>query len=246
MFDQITFGERLKSYRKTKSFTQDEVAVKIGVSGQAVSKWEKGECLPDVYNLKLLARIYRTSIDDLLSIEDEKIEKVVEIIKIGEATFEVIPKPQTYLAGKILYAKDFGDIETALQSVNEALRWKACEKVESPVLPVCDITLSINFWMEESRRAMGFVRETTTRQQSEGIDVYTLPASLYIRAYTDKHTAQLLAKRKCEIWELFAYIRNYFMPAHGFKTSDNGAQEMEVFDTDEHKAGYAYMPVIRL
>lgn len=67
---------------------------------------------------------------------------------------------------------------------------------------------------------------------------------MYIRAYTDPSTAQLLAKEVCEIWELFAYIRDYFMPSHNFKMAENGAQEMEVFDTSEHKSGYAYMPVM--
>ena len=41
------------------------------------------------------------------------------------------------------------------------------------------------------------------------------------------------------------YIRNYFMPTHGFKMAENGAQEMEVFDTAAHTTGYAYMPVMR-
>ena len=66
------------------------------------------------------------------------------------------------------------------------------------------------------------------------------------RACTDKFTAQLMAKEQCEIWELFAYIRNYFMPNHGFKMAENGAQELEVFDTSEHKSGYAYLTVMRL
>lgn len=246
MFNLIALGEKLKNYRKAKSFTQDELAAKIGVSGQAVSKWEKGECLPDVYNIKLLARLYRVSIDNLLDIEDEETEKVVEIIKIGEATFEVVEKPETILAGKILYAKDFGSIDKALVSVDETQRWVTSGNVVDCILPVCDIILSVNFWLDETHRALGFVRETTAEQQPEGVDIYKMPASLYIRAYTDKYTAQLLTKKQCEIWELFAYIRNYFMPTHGFKTVENGAQEMEVFDTAEHKTGYAYMPVIRV
>jgi hypothetical protein len=36
------------------------------------------------------------------------------------------------------------------------------------------------------------------------------------------------------------------MPAQGFKMADNGAQEMEVYDTAEHKVGYVYMPVKRV
>jgi len=158
----------------------------------------------------------------------------------------VVEKPETVLAGKIVYAKDFGSMDRALRSVDEAQRWLACENVVDTVLPVCDITLSVNFWLAEAKRAMGFVRETTTKDQPQGVDIYVMPASLYIRAYTDENTARLLSKKQCQIWELFAYIRNFFMPAHGFEMNKNGAQEMEVFDTDEHNAGYAYMPVKRI
>lgn len=74
MFNQVTFGEKLKSIRKGSNLTQEEVAEKIGVSGQAVSKWEKGECLPDVYNLKLLGRLYHVSVDSLLETEPDVCE----------------------------------------------------------------------------------------------------------------------------------------------------------------------------
>lgn len=105
MFNQIDFGKRLREFRKRTNLTQKEAARKIGVSEQALSKWENGDCLPDVYNLRLLALVLHVSVD--------------------------------------------------------------------------------------------------------------------------------------------AYIRDYFMPAHGFKMAENGAQELEVFDTSEHKSGYAYMPVMR-
>lgn len=69
MFNQAAFGEKLKSHRKLNNLTQEEVAEKIGVSGQAVSKWEKGECLPDCYNLKMLGEVYQVSVDTLLDVE---------------------------------------------------------------------------------------------------------------------------------------------------------------------------------
>jgi len=245
MFDPIAFGENLRGHRKAKNLTQDEAAAKIGVSGQAVSKWEKGECLPDVYNLQMLGRLYRVSVDSLLDMDGG--ERVVETIQIGGAAFEIVEKPATILAGKIAYAKDFGDsIHNALESLPENQRWLACEKVTGCVQPVSDITLSVNFWHREKHRAIGFVRETTTETQPEGVDVYKMPASLYIRAYTSQAMVQLLTKQQCEIWELFAYIRRYFMPTHGFMENENGAQEMEVFDTAAHTAGFAYMPVVRV
>jgi len=246
MLDQIAFGERLKNHRKAKSLTQEEAAEKLGVSAQAVSKWEKGDCLPDVYNLKLLARLYRVSIDNLLDVENEGTEKVVETIRIGGAVFEIVEKSETILAGKIIYENETIDISQALDNFDENQRQIAFKSVIDPVLPVCDIHLSINFWKHGHRRGMGFMRETTAEKQPQEVDVFKMPASLFIRAYTDKNTAQLMTKQQCEIWELFAYIRNYFMPTHGFKMAGNGAQEMEVFDTAEHTTGYAYMPVLRI
>ena len=46
--------------------TQDELGARVGVSGQAVSKWESGECLPDCFNLKALGDVYGISLDILL------------------------------------------------------------------------------------------------------------------------------------------------------------------------------------
>lgn len=248
MFSQVDFGNRLRSFRKKKNFTQKEIAFRIGVSEQAVSKWENGECLPDVYNLKVLGQLLHIPVDTLLATEGDKFERVVETIKIGGAEFEIIEKPETILAGKIIYAKDYEDIDRfnhAIEAVTDEEKQRILGSIEENVLPITDIHLSVNFWLEEKSRAFGFVREVETKQQPEGVDVYTMPASLYIRAYTDRATAQLIAKEECEIWELFAYIRDFFMPAHGFRMADNGAQELEVFDSFEHRTGCAYMPVMR-
>ncbi len=249
MFNQVDFGKRVKSFRLRKNYSQKEIALRIGVSEQAVSKWENGECLPDVYNLKLLAQILHISVDSLLDTEIQNPEKIVETITIGGANFEIVEKPETLLAGKIIYAKNFANedsFNSAIDSLTEDDKQAAFEKLKETVLPIYDINLSVNFWLNFKQRAYGFVRGVTTEEQSDGIDVYKMPASLFIRAYTDKATSQLISKEQCEIWELFAYIRDYFMPSHGFKMADNGAQEMEVFDTFDHKTGYAYMPVERI
>lgn len=211
--------------------------------------WENGECLPDVYNLKLLAQILHISVDSLLDTEMQSPEKIIEIIKIGEANFEIVEKPETIFAGKIIYAKDYTNedsFNSAIDSLSEEDKQTAFGKLKEPVLPIYDVNLSVNFWLSVKQRAFGFVREVMTEEQPEGVDVYKMPASLFIRAYTDKATSQLVSKEQCEIWELFAYIRNHFMSAHGFGMAQNGAQELEVFETFEHKLGYAYMPVVRI
>ena len=63
----IDIANRLYELRKKSSFSQEELAEKIGVSRQAVSKWERAEASPDTDNLILLSKLYGVSMDELLS-----------------------------------------------------------------------------------------------------------------------------------------------------------------------------------
>ena len=69
MLDQKIFGEKLRNHRKKLGMTQEEVAEKVGVSPQAISKWEAGDCLPDCFNLKTISDVYKISADVLLETE---------------------------------------------------------------------------------------------------------------------------------------------------------------------------------
>ena len=69
MLDQKQFGEKMRNHRKQLGMTQEEVGERIGVSAQAVSKWEAGDCLPDCFNLKAISDLYRISADVLLETE---------------------------------------------------------------------------------------------------------------------------------------------------------------------------------
>ena len=78
--DNIEIGLYLKGLRMTKGLSQGKVASICSVSHQAVSKWEKGESLPDLSSLQLLGSFYGITIDEILSaqsneIEEEKLEK---------------------------------------------------------------------------------------------------------------------------------------------------------------------------
>ena len=74
MLNMETFGAKLREHRKIRGMTQEEVAAKIGVSAQAVSKWESGECLPYCFNLKSLGEVYSISLDILLETEQTGID----------------------------------------------------------------------------------------------------------------------------------------------------------------------------
>ena len=82
MLDQKLFGEKLRNHRKRIGMTQEEVAEKIGISPQAISKWESGDCLPDCFNLKSISDIYGISADILLETESSSdINAVAERIE---------------------------------------------------------------------------------------------------------------------------------------------------------------------
>lgn len=68
----IETANRLYEYRKKMGLSQEELAAKIGVSRQAVSKWERAEASPDTDNLIELAKVYGLSLDELLKGREEE------------------------------------------------------------------------------------------------------------------------------------------------------------------------------
>lgn len=80
-------------YRKEKGYTQEELAGKIGVSFQAVSKWETGQTMPDIALLPQLSKILEVSIDKLLGypFQDKQVTIYEEEYKINEYYWGVIP-----------------------------------------------------------------------------------------------------------------------------------------------------------
>lgn len=65
--DLHAIGYQIQSLRKLKGYTQNSLGEKLGVSFQAVSKWERGETLPDIDTFQILAEVLDTTIDNLIS-----------------------------------------------------------------------------------------------------------------------------------------------------------------------------------
>ena len=63
----MDFGQKLKEIRKTQGLSQEQLAERIGVSRQAITKWETGKGMPDIENMMILAEIFKTTLDDLVS-----------------------------------------------------------------------------------------------------------------------------------------------------------------------------------
>ena len=67
---EMTLGKRIAALRRQKGMTQEELAEKLGVSAQAVSKWENELSCPDIMLLPTLARLLHVTVDALLTGED--------------------------------------------------------------------------------------------------------------------------------------------------------------------------------
>ena len=73
----MKLSEKILYYRKAAGLSQEELAARIGVSRQAVSKWETGESTPEVGKLAALAREFGITVDQLLSPDDPRAEERV-------------------------------------------------------------------------------------------------------------------------------------------------------------------------
>lgn len=80
-----TLGKRIQLCRKSLGLTQDQLAEKLGVTAQAVSKWENDQSCPDITMLPKLAEIFGTTTDALLGYQTEPVH---------EATIENNPKEE--------------------------------------------------------------------------------------------------------------------------------------------------------
>lgn len=94
----LVLAENIQKYRKEKGFTQEELADNLGVTFQAVSKWENARSAPDIFLLPIMADIFDCKIDELFSKErDPGIDIPFEddgIVRIFQAVGNKIMKFQ--------------------------------------------------------------------------------------------------------------------------------------------------------
>lgn len=76
----MQLGNNLFNARKKSGLSQEEVAEKLGVTRQTVSKWETDETLPDIRQAKRMALLYNLSLDELISfdVDVKQIEEMIE------------------------------------------------------------------------------------------------------------------------------------------------------------------------
>lgn len=98
-------SRNLSTLRQLHKYSQEDVATQIGVSRQAVAKWETGESVPDILNCDALARLYDVELDDLIHYDQgqaggsipPKGKHIFGTVRVGERAKLYFPsRPEMY------------------------------------------------------------------------------------------------------------------------------------------------------
>lgn len=124
-------GDKIKELRINNKMTQKELADKLYVTAQAVSRWENGEVEPSLSTLVEIAKIFNVSTDELLNISVQKEPEVKEVIVEKEIVYAEVPKQHLALCQTCnvpIYTQE--DLIRIGDKLNSRILCKACYEKE--------------------------------------------------------------------------------------------------------------------
>jgi len=163
--NQEKIGKFISEQRKKENFTQEDLAEQLGVSKNAVSKWERGICLMDMSLLKPLSKILKVNIIDILSGEkvsrdnleekyEESIEKIVKVNRMKSKSFGVYGMLLVFivlLVYKVWNNICFYDIVSLLCGFNTfkfAYKYKLDKDKGSLIISIISLAVAIYMFIE--------------------------------------------------------------------------------------------------
>ena len=99
----MKFGDNLKKLRKSKNLSQEELADKVKVSRQSVSKWETGEAYPEMNNILQLCKIFNCEINSLVNDNIIDLDSLDEEIKMSVVKFKEDKQKKMKTITKVIY-----------------------------------------------------------------------------------------------------------------------------------------------
>lgn len=142
----MELGTQIKTLRQARGITQETLAEKLGVSAQAVSKWERNTTVPDVQLLPEISTYFGVTIDDLFALSDEKrIERIENMLwNERELNPETVAREETFLLDRAMREpEDYEPYELLAQIYNHKAQ-------------------------ENHRRAMEFAKASLERDPNKG------------------------------------------------------------------------------
>lgn len=94
----MEIGNKIMELRKKNNFSQEDLAEKVGVTRQTISKWELGETSPDLKQAKVLSQVFKVSLDELVDndIKNIIIEKTTNTEKLAGMIINILKALGTF------------------------------------------------------------------------------------------------------------------------------------------------------
>ena len=167
----MTFAEKLKDIRKQTGTSQEKLAEKLGVSRQAVTKWETGSGIPDIENIIAVSALFNISIDELLG--NEKAHK-----KTSDYLFESITEYDIDESKR--YDMKLGGAKKLILSGYDGE--KICVRLVSNILPTLQNDLKVKIDDIKKRIDVDINRKNgmTEASAKEAVHIFVQIPSSYI------------------------------------------------------------------
>ncbi|MBQ8398103.1 MAG: helix-turn-helix transcriptional regulator [Clostridia bacterium] len=109
---KLIIGDNIRKYRRVLDLTQEELAERLGVSFQTVSRWENGGTYPDIELLPVLARTFSVTLDALLGMAEEETVKAFRALleRLGAALRVKSPDPEAIITDLRTLRRDYPDM----------------------------------------------------------------------------------------------------------------------------------------
>ena len=137
----MTFGEKLQEARKTAGYTQEQLAEKLCVSRSAIAKWESGNGMPDIENLKGISQLLDVSIDYLLD-EEGRLDFSVTKEPIDFNAFEKTKKCRDQYDA-VVTAK-FPEADSIVPLIREKVLSKTEHILEWTIMPMFGLFTAVD------------------------------------------------------------------------------------------------------
>ena len=140
----LYIAENLKALRKSKDWTQEEVAEAVGVSPQSVSKWERGDTYPDITLLPALANLYKVSVDTIIGMD--KINETKAMSSIFKSGHDFLRSCDNESAIKVFTTalKTFPNDESLMAQLALVLSTESDTEKLKQAIDLCNCVLSGN------------------------------------------------------------------------------------------------------
>ncbi|MFA5719458.1 MAG: helix-turn-helix transcriptional regulator [Acholeplasmataceae bacterium] len=146
MIDLRSVGKKIQSLRVSNHLTQDELAEKLYVSRQALSKWENGQSIPTIDNILLLSRLFNVTFEEILCLNEKTEFDENDLFKSHD---------RYLIINKIMSGELVVDLPTVFYQFSPLERMTLLKKVKEGSLKVNISDLSTKLTTSELKYLLG-------------------------------------------------------------------------------------------